>query len=128
MYGVARGSRLGPKYIAHLKQFADKNNGRVVLPMSLVDFNDSEKSSETIIKCPLQAVLSWGKPDPKKAELVIEDSQGKQWKYTGPVRNFRAEGEGRATYEGDTYEGGFKNGKFDDMWQGTIRFANGDSL
>jgi len=52
-YGVARGSCLGPKYIAHLQAFANKNNNRVVLPMALVDFNDSEKQSETIIKCPL---------------------------------------------------------------------------
>jgi len=50
--GVMRGSCLGPKYIAHLKAFADRNNGKVVLPLALVDFNDSEEKSETIIKCP----------------------------------------------------------------------------
>ena len=50
--GVQRGSCLGPKYIAHLKGFADRNNGKLVLPMALVDFNDSEEKSETIIKCP----------------------------------------------------------------------------
>jgi len=43
---------LGPKYIAHMKAFADKHNNKVVLPLAIVDFNDAEEKSETIIKCP----------------------------------------------------------------------------
>jgi len=69
--GVQRGSCLGPKYIAHLKAFAEKNNGKLVIPMALVDFNDAEEKSETIIMCPWYEVLNWGVPDPKKCELVI---------------------------------------------------------
>jgi len=71
--------------MAHLQAFAKANNGRLVLPMALIDFNDGKKASETIIKCPLQAVLTWGVPDPTKAELVIVDTQGTRWNYTGPL-------------------------------------------
>jgi len=89
--------------MAHLQAFAKKHNGKVVLPMALVDFNDSK--SETIIKCPLQAVLTWGKPDPSKAELVIEDNGGNLWDYTGPIQKFRSHGSGIATREGHIYKG-----------------------
>jgi len=38
-------------------------------------------------------VLTWGKPDPWKCELVIEDCDGEAWEYTGPLVKFRAETE-----------------------------------
>jgi len=64
-------------------------------------------------------VLTWGKPDPKKCELVIEDCDGEAWEYIGPLVKFRAdtkETQKKAVATkistGDKYTGCFKNGKF----------------
>jgi len=79
-------------------------------------------------------VLTWGKPDPKKCELVIEDCDGEAWEYTGPLVKFRAETPGRnekavATKisTGDKYIGCFRDGKFEDA-RARVEFANGDRL
>jgi len=63
-------------------------------------------------------VLTWGKPDPKKCELVIEDCDGEAWEYTGPLVKFRAESRYESVVAtkistGDKYTGGFRDGKFD---------------
>jgi len=88
-------------------------------------------------------VLTWGKPDPKKCELVIEDCDGEAWEYIGPLVKFRAEtdperkfGPNGDDYEravatkistGDKYTGKFRDGKFYDH-QATLEYANGDRL
>jgi len=86
-------------------------------------------------------VLTWGKPDPKKCELVIEDGDGRAWNYTGPLVKFRAETDPEekfgpdsdepesavATSNGDTYTGRFSDGKFEGRGA-TLEFANGDRL
>jgi len=78
-------------------------------------------------------VLTWGKPDPKKCELVIEDCDGEAWEYIGPLVKFRAETahKERAVATkistGDKYTGQFRKGKFHDFHT-TLEFANGDRL
>jgi len=61
--------------------FAKKNNGRVIMPMALVDFIDKQKNAETTIKCPMQSVLTWGEPDPANAEVKVIDVDGQEWLY-----------------------------------------------
>ena len=109
-YGVLRGSSLGPQYLTHLETFASKNNGRVIFPMALVDFIDNNRQAETTIKCPMQAVLTWGKPDPANAEVKMTDFEGRDWMYKGPIQNRKAHGEGRAVSDGEVYKGKFENG------------------
>jgi len=53
-------------------------------------------------------VLTWGIPDPTKAELVIQDIFEELWDYTGPIQKFRAQGEGNAIKGGDIYTGRFE--------------------
>jgi len=65
-------------------------------------------------------VLTWGEPDPRKCELVIEDCDGEAWEYTGPLVKFRAETDYYEYEEavaikistGDKYIGEFRDGKF----------------
>jgi len=88
-------------------------------------------------------VLIWGKPDPNKCELVIEDNQGREWQYTGPLKKFRAETTGNycngkelpadspddrafAISNGDRYTGHFENGKF--HGRAALDFSNGDKF
>jgi len=99
-YGVMRDSCLGPQYLKHLEKFASKNNGRVIFPMALVDFVDNNKQAETTIKCPMQAVLTWGKPDLANSEVKMTDFAGTKWMYTGPIKNRKAHGKGKAVSDG----------------------------
>jgi len=99
-YGVLRGSSLGPQYIEHLQKFAAENNGRVIMPMVLVDFIDDNRQAETTIKCPMQSVLTWGKPNPANQEIRMRDASGREWMYTGSIKNRKAHGEGKAVSDG----------------------------
>lgn len=49
--GIERGSNIAAAYISHLKAFADKNNGKLVLSKALESFNWRGRS-QTIINCP----------------------------------------------------------------------------
>jgi len=49
--------------------------------MAIGDFVDKLKQNETTIKCNMQAVLTWGKPDPANAEVKAFDVDGKEWSY-----------------------------------------------